>query len=199
MPRSSNSAHATPVSSTNRVEEPSLRRDMTSERRLSNVVSRHFELVWRAVRRLGVPESAADDAAQHVFLTFAKRLGDVSTDSERAFLVSTAVRVSANVRRKIDRARETPFTELETELANEATPEHLLEDKRRRAVLDAALGSLPFDQRSVFVLFELEGFTLPEIARSLDIPLGTATSRLRRARLRFEAWVTAHETKGDEP
>ena len=171
---------------------------MTSERRLSEVVSRHFSLVWRSLRRLGVPASFADDAAQHVFLTFSERMVDVSTERERAFLVSTTVRVAANVRRKIERARETQLTEVVTELATEATPEHLLEDKRRRAVLDEALGSLPFDQRSVFVLFELEGFTLPEIARTLDVPLGTATSRLRRARLRFEAWVAAHETKGHD-
>jgi RNA polymerase sigma-70 factor (ECF subfamily) len=171
---------------------------MTSERRLSGVVTQHFALVWRTLRRLGVPASAADDAAQHVFLTFARRMIDISTDNERAFLVSTAVRVAANERRRIERSRETPLSDLETELVTEASPEHLLEDKRRRAVLDEALASLPFDQRSIFVLFELEGFTLPEIASSLDIPLGTATSRLRRARLRFEAWVAAHEAKGND-
>jgi RNA polymerase sigma-70 factor (ECF subfamily) len=43
----------------------------------------------------------------------------------------------------------------------------------------------------VFVLYELEGFTLPEIAEALATPLGTATSRLRRARDNFEAWVAA--------
>jgi DNA-directed RNA polymerase specialized sigma24 family protein len=42
----------------------------------------------------------------------------------------------------------------------------------------------------VFVLYELEGFSLPQIADTLQIPLGTATSRLRRARAHFEAWVS---------
>lgn len=168
------------------------------ERRLSGVVARYFASVWRSLRRFGVPESAADDAAQHVFLTFARRLDAIPEASERAFLASAAVRIAANVRRQHERARETPLDQVEPELAADATPEHLLEQKRRRAALDAALAALPFDQRTVFVLFELEGFTLPEIARSLDVPLGTATSRLRRARARFEAWVSAHDAQGDE-
>jgi len=37
----------------------------------------------------------------------------------------------------------------------------------------------------VFVLFELEGMTTPEIAELIGIPLGTAASRLRRARETF--------------
>jgi RNA polymerase sigma-70 factor (ECF subfamily) len=177
----------------------SVSRDPASERRLSKVVERYFSVVWRALRRFGVPESAADDAAQQVLLTFAARMASVEVARERAFLASTAVRVAANVRRKSERAREVPIDEVESGLAGEATPDALLEEKQRRLVLDEALGALPFEQRTVFVLFELEGFTLPEIAESLEIPLGTATSRLRRARHRFEAWVASHDSKGDEP
>ena len=35
-----------------------------------------FELAWRLLRRLGVPESSLDDAAQDVFVTVHRRLGD---------------------------------------------------------------------------------------------------------------------------
>jgi RNA polymerase sigma-70 factor (ECF subfamily) len=50
------------------------------------------------------------------------------------------------------------------------------------------------------VLYELEGFSLPEIAEALQVPLGTATSRLRRARGNFEAWVAGRSAEaGDEP
>jgi RNA polymerase sigma-70 factor (ECF subfamily) len=52
----------------------------------------------------------------------------------------------------------------------------------------------------VFVLFELEGFSLPEIAEALQVPLGTATSRLRRARGHFEEWVAERRrATGGEP
>jgi RNA polymerase sigma-70 factor (ECF subfamily) len=76
-------------------------------------------------------------------------------------------------------------------------PEQLLDSKQRRAALDRALDEMPLDQRTVFVLFELEGFLLPEIAESLQIPLGTATSRLRRARQRFEEWASSQQASGE--
>jgi len=176
-----------------------LPRDGAAESRLSEVVARYFELVWRSLRRFGVPEGAADDAAQHVLLTFAARMTEIDASRERAFLVSVAVRVAANERRRLERAREVPLDDHAPGLAADATPEALLEDKRRRLVLDEALSTLPLDQRAVFVLFELEGFTLPEIAESLGIALGTATSRLRRARDRFEAWVASHDYSGESP
>jgi len=48
---------------------------------------------------------------------------------------------------------------------------------------------MPEELSSVFVLFELEGMTSIEIAALLEIPVGTAASRLRRAREHFEACV----------
>lgn len=45
-----------------------------------------------------------------------------------------------------------------------------------------ALKSIPLDYRSLIVLSDLEDFTYEEIAKILDIPLGTVRSRLHRAR-----------------
>lgn len=173
-------------------------RDAAAKQRLAAAVARYFELVWRSLRRFGVPESTVDDAVQHVLLTLSERLDDVEPGRERAFLLATAVRVAANARRWVERARETPLADVESALAGHPTPEALLEHKRRRAVLDRALASLPLEQRAVFVLYELEGFSLPEIADTLGIPLGTATSRLRRARGRFETWVESHPMTGED-
>jgi RNA polymerase sigma-70 factor (ECF subfamily) len=160
--------------------------------RLSAALSEHYALVWRSLRRFGVLESVVDDAAQHVFLTFAERLEDVEPDRERNFLIAVSVRVAANARRLVERAREVPLDDAQSELETGLTPEELLVQKQRRLVLEAALATLSLDQRVVFVLFELEGFSLPEIAESVGIPVGTATSRLRRARQHFESWVSAH-------
>jgi RNA polymerase sigma-70 factor (ECF subfamily) len=51
------------------------------------------------------------------------------------------------------------------------------------------LEQLPLDLRAVFVLFELEGMTSPEIAELSGVPLGTVASRLRRAREHFRELV----------
>jgi RNA polymerase sigma-70 factor (ECF subfamily) len=53
------------------------------------------------------------------------------------------------------------------------------------ARLERGLLHLNLDERAVFVLFELEGATTTEIASSLELPLGTVYSRLRRARQVF--------------
>lgn len=60
---------------------------------------------------------------------------------------------------------------------------------RRTAVelLDRVLGRMDEDLVTVFVLFELEGMSTPEIAELVQIPVGTAASRLRRARQSFRA------------
>jgi RNA polymerase sigma-70 factor (ECF subfamily) len=66
------------------------------------------------------------------------------------------------------------------------------------------LQQLPQDSRTVFILFELEALSSPEIAALIDVPLGTVASRLRRAREQFRTLVAqaqqpldpAHEREG---
>jgi RNA polymerase sigma-70 factor (ECF subfamily) len=170
----------------------------SADQRLRAAFERHFPLVWRSLRRFGVPAASADDVAQQVFLTFSERLADVGSGRERAFLLAVCVRAAANERRRLKRVREDATSDTTLDAIPEMqTPEELLHRKRQRERLDAVLATLPLDQRVVFVLFELEGLTLPEIADSLGLALGTATSRLRRARGRFEAWVESQD-EGNE-
>src|SRR6185436_13564520 len=65
------------------------------------------------------------------------------------------------------------------------SPEELLDQKRARELLDALLDAMTVELREVLILQEGEGMTLSEIAAALEIPLGTASSRLRRAREEF--------------
>jgi RNA polymerase sigma-70 factor (ECF subfamily) len=168
-----------------------------TEARVRSAVDHHISLVWRSLRRFGVWESRVDDALQGVFLTFSARLSEIAPGAERSFLLATSVRVAANVRRLDARSPEVSTENLDSAVSSAETPEELLDWKQRRAALDRALDTLPLEQRAVFVLYELEGFSLPEIAQSLEIPLGTATSRLRRARGRFEALAVELESRGD--
>ncbi len=55
--------------------------------------------------------------------------------------------------------------------------ENLLGDE-----VTVAINSLPIDFRTVILLCDVEGFTYEEIARIIDIPIGTVRSRLHRAR-----------------
>ena len=51
--------------------------------------------------------------------------------------------------------------------------------------------------RVVFVLFELEELSVPEIAKIVGVPEGTASSRLRRAREEFQKAAKRVRAQGD--
>ena len=71
--------------------------------RLERIFNAHHASVWRALRRRGLSAEAAEDATQETFLLAADRLEDIRPESERAFLIATAVRV-AHIARPQDRA-----------------------------------------------------------------------------------------------
>jgi len=158
--------------------------------RVAHILRAHFRDVWRMVRRFGVPENSADDATQEVFIVAARRLADITPGSERPFLLATAVRVAANLRRSLGTRRECAEDEQTSEGVDpRPSAEALLDQKRLRQMLDRVLDGLSDDLRVSFVLYELEGLSSPEIATLLGIPLGTVASRLRRGREAFEIEV----------
>ena len=77
-------------------------------------------------------------------------------------------------------------SELGTDPAQPASSdEHGSADSRR--ILGSLLAQLDEDKREVVVLYELEGFTMKEIAEMLGCPLQTAYSRLHAGRERLAA------------
>lgn len=157
-----------------------------ADERLAQLVHAHFADVWRALRRLGVPEATTDDASQEVFIIAARKLALIEPGGERQYLYGIAVRVAANARRaRAARREQSDESALDREPSLVPSSEVLLEEKQARAILDQVLDALPQDLRTVFVLFEIEGFSLRELEKLLHIPLGTVSSRLRRAREAF--------------
>lgn len=62
----------------------------------------------------------------------------------------------------------------------------------------AAVRSLPDRQRACVVLRYLEGMTEPEVAETLDVPLGTVKSQLSRARARLAETLGADFMRGGD-
>src|SRR5260370_41177586 len=61
-------------------------------------------------------------------------------------------------------------------------PGRYLEQAERRRMLEGALAAVPEPFRVVLILKEMEGLKYEEIAKILDLPVGTEQSRLHRAR-----------------
>jgi len=150
--------------------------------RLERLFNDHHVAVWRALRRRGLTLDAVEDATQETFLLAAERLDDIRPESERSFLLGTAFRVAHTLGRKTVR------WELDDDMDNRLSERRDAGETRAdKQLCDLVMSSINPDLLEVFVLYELEGFTSPEIAELLGIPLGSVASRLRRAREQFRA------------
>jgi RNA polymerase sigma-70 factor (ECF subfamily) len=142
---------------------------------------RHFEFVWRNVRRLGCNDEWAEDAVHEVFMVATRRLAEFEgRSSERTWLFAITRNVVQRMQR--DRARQRQHL---SRYAAEQAPSLTDPAKQNEAAtyLRHLLQQLPEEQRAVVILAELEGFTTLEIAESLEVPRGTIDSRLRKARI----------------
>jgi RNA polymerase sigma-70 factor (ECF subfamily) len=153
-----------------------------AELRLRRAVCQQSAFLWRTLVRLGVRPADAEDATQEVFLVLARHLNDVPVSSEKGFLLKAALGVASTRRRSRRRRPEQLDDTLDGERDSGPLPDQLVARLRLRHTLQRLLDELPSEQRSVFVLVELEGLTAPEVARLIDLPLGTVASRLRRGR-----------------
>jgi RNA polymerase sigma-70 factor (ECF subfamily) len=150
----------------------------------AGLVEKHFDYVWRLLRRMGLPAADADDAAQEVFLVAIQKMQSIRPGRDRAFLYGCALNKAAQFRTARNRQHEPLGAQYSDALA--PSTDDLLERKKAQDVLDGLLEHLSHDQRAVFVLYEVEEMTFSEIADLLGIPTGTVASRLRLARARVQ-------------
>lgn len=160
----------------------------------------HFDFVWRMARRLGVPESTADDVVQDTFVVLHRRLAEYDGATPvRRWLVGMLTRVVQDHRRRYRRkeAACVPHPE-ESERAlpsSLAAPSAEVEQAESVRLLDALLAELAEDKREVLVLAQLEEMTVPEIAELLGANVNTVYARLRTARREFDAAYARHRAR----
>jgi RNA polymerase sigma factor (sigma-70 family) len=152
------------------------------------LVYRHGPLVWAACRRLLPSHHDAEDAFQATFLALARRAGAI----RRAESVPTWLhRVAVRAARRLNRTRRSAAPLVTDPFDPTAGPADraIATDVARH--LDAAVDRLPDRLRRVFVACELQGEALAGVAARLRCPVGTAASRLARARKRVRDLLSA--------
>jgi RNA polymerase sigma-70 factor (ECF subfamily) len=147
---------------------------------LREVYEAHFGFVWRSIRRLGVREEEAEDAAQEVFLVVHRKLATFRHESKiTTWLFGICIRVASDRQKRAYQRREVATdAAFFGQLAGGSTA------KKSEAglTLDLLVQGLPPEQCVVLKMFEVEEFSCAEIAAELGIPEGTVKSRLRLAR-----------------
>jgi RNA polymerase sigma-70 factor (ECF subfamily) len=179
----------------------------SQQARLRGLVAEHLDFVWRSLRTLGVPSADCDDGCQKVWCVVAKKLALIQDGKERSFIFSVVVRVASDMRRSLAARRsvslsgesgpgasDAPLLDLEL-MSEEPDVEELVDRQRARDVLERILSQMPWEQRVVFGMFEIEGLGLQEIADALAVPRGTVASRLRLAREVFNRCLARHQQK----
>jgi RNA polymerase sigma-70 factor (ECF subfamily) len=152
----------------------------SAEARFAAAARGLFPELVRTLRRTGLPAEAAEDAAQGAFLIALEALPRIVEGRERAFLFATATRIAYGLRRRA--RRETANADLDLDPSPHPFPDELAQRKRFRERVHALLDALETPSRTVFLLFEVDELTIPEIARALAIAPDAARGRLRRAR-----------------
>ena len=149
---------------------------------LRQVFDEHASYIWRTLRHLGIPDADIPDLCQEVFVTVHRKLAAFEGRSSlRTWLYGICLRVASQHRRR-------PYVQKE-QFASEPVPDaaagpELTPDTRleQRSAVRRLLGSLDEDKRAVVVLYEIEGFSMKEVAEIVQCPLQTAYSRLHAGR-----------------
>ena len=151
--------------------------------------------IYSMLHSLGVRASEVDDAFQEVFVVIHRKLPTYEhRGALRPWVYGICVRIAFRFRRRAGATREIA-TEVLPETVDPMTPAEHLRQRQAQAILCEILDELDDDKRAVFVLFELEGLPMQEVAESLQCPLRTAYSRLRAAREAVDAAVNRRRVR----
>ena len=157
----------------------------------AELVSEHQRMVVQLATNLLGDRDEALDLSQEVFLRVFRTIQRFRGQSSlRTWIYRIAVNQARNRHRFWRRRHRNDQVSLDAHIALHGEfpsvlglrPDRLFEQKELGARLQEALDRLPFDQRTVIVLREIDGLSYDDIAYSLGVAIGTVKSRLTRAR-----------------
>ena len=150
--------------------------------------------VWLSLQRLGVQPADMDDVAQEVFMIVHRRLDSFDRNTRiTTWLFGICLRAAANYRRGRRSRREVLAGDAtDGGLSAFAAADDLLARREERHVAEWALSHLDMEKRATFVMFEVESLSGEEIAKIMNVPLGTVYSRLHAARRQLEKVVARY-------
>lgn len=152
-------------------------------------VNEHQVTLLRAARFICFDVQNSEDVLQETLIDVYRRWAKVREfENLEAYAIRIMVSKHADLRRKWARKKdelETTLEALDAAIDGSDSADEITE----RLLVHAALKSLTPAQRAVLVLTYEEGYAIKEIARSLQMPMGTAASHLARGRLAVASFI----------
>lgn len=160
---------------------------------LAKIVTQNEQLVYNTALRLVSNPEEAECIMQETFLKIFQALDQFKGDSS---LSTWIYRIATNFALMRLRDRKKSFNSLDNidhqvstsalKAFNHAignNPHHAIENKELREQMEGAIDDLPPKFRSIFILKDIEGFSLKEISQMTDMTVAAVKSNLHRARL----------------
>lgn len=154
--------------------------------------------------RLTLDEDNANDLVQDTYLKAYRFFDSFEKGTNaKAWLFRILKNSFINeYRKKTKEPGKVDYQDVENYYNSDDVDEPITSDLRVEAVKDLigdevanALNSLAVDFRTVIILCDLEGFTYEEMAKILNIPIGTVRSRLHRARMLLKEKLKLYAAK----
>ena len=161
----------------------------------------HARFLGRVIQRMLNDGPDVDDVLQETFITAHRKRRDFAGRSSlRTWLYSIAVHLCLRRQRGLRRfAMFRRRLDQEVRPPGPGQPDQLIEQDQSRALVRKVIEGLPFKQREVLILYELERLEGSEIAELVEVPLGTVWTRLHQGRKRFAEAMRAEREKGEHP
>jgi RNA polymerase sigma-70 factor (ECF subfamily) len=160
----------------------------------AEVFRTYSAFVWRVLLRLGVAEADVDDVAQEVFLGIHRNLSRFEGRcSLRTWVYGICHRRAVDYRRRAS-VRPELYSDDPPEQGVAPDQEQGFALSQARQQLARVLDGLDEEKRTVFVLFDIEGVPMDEVAEIVGCPLQTAYSRLYAARRKVESTLSRQRT-----
>ncbi len=164
----------------------------------------HIDSLYNFAHRLTFDEDDAKDLVQDTYLKAYRFIESFEQGTNaKAWLFRILKNSFINdFRKKSKQPPKVDYQEVETFYNSDDVDRPITTDLRAETLKDMigdeisnALNSLDVDFRTVIILCDLEGFKYDEMAKILDIPIGTVRSRLHRARNLLKEKLSSYAKK----
>src|SRR5262245_27753832 len=159
------------------------------------LVRRHEKAIFNLVYRMLGDYDDAAEISQEVFLSAYRSISQFRGDANFSTWLYRIALNHATTRRKSATARQKRLVPLDgSEIMDDGQlgPAETLEKKELRDRVQRALNELEPEDATVILLRDLQDTPYEEVARVLEIPVGTVKSRLHRARHALKARLAAY-------